>query len=415
MPLLRFVAENIGPFDRLDLDLSDGHGRPHLGPHILAGVNGSGKTTVLRTLAWSLGNSGTMTGFPDEEWRHSQRSGFRSSVVSTAGGRSCHWGSKELATEMTLGARYDPGGSPFSPPHGQPRYIAACYEPGVRLQYLGSLPPLGAQNHWQVGALSFNSTVRNAELQAWLVALFSQRALAEQQGLPTEYYTRVLTQLEHCLSELYGTDARLTVEIKKLTPMLQLGPQVLNFSQIAAGVSSSLGWIADFLMRLDSADWAPDLNGARPGVVMVDEIDLHLHPLWQRRILPAVRKALPEAQLIVTSHSPFVISSCSSARVHVLEIDSLGKARVRESIDAPVGESLNSVLVDIFGVKSRFDVQTEDELNEWDGLARIKHFGKLNGAQSRRFRDLTKILSARSEELRSIVGGANGSKPGAIR
>ncbi|MGA2736529.1 MAG: hypothetical protein ABSG65_03660 [Bryobacteraceae bacterium] len=42
MPLLRLIAEGVGPFERLDVDLSDGKGNPHLGPHIFAGVNGSG-------------------------------------------------------------------------------------------------------------------------------------------------------------------------------------------------------------------------------------------------------------------------------------------------------------------------------------------------------------------------------------
>ncbi|MBI4877407.1 MAG: AAA family ATPase, partial [Acidobacteria bacterium] len=54
MPILRLVAEGVGPFEKLDLDLSDGQGNPHLGPHILAGVNGSGKSTVLKTIAWVL-------------------------------------------------------------------------------------------------------------------------------------------------------------------------------------------------------------------------------------------------------------------------------------------------------------------------------------------------------------------------
>lgn len=40
MALTQLVAEGLGPFDRLELDLSDGAGKPHLGPHIIAGVNG---------------------------------------------------------------------------------------------------------------------------------------------------------------------------------------------------------------------------------------------------------------------------------------------------------------------------------------------------------------------------------------
>lgn len=68
MPLLRLIAEGVGPFQRLDIDLSDGKGNPHLGPHIFAGVNGSGKSTVLRTLAWVMDEG--KSGFPYEEWAH---------------------------------------------------------------------------------------------------------------------------------------------------------------------------------------------------------------------------------------------------------------------------------------------------------------------------------------------------------
>ena len=70
MPLLRLIAEGVGPFERLDVDLSDGKGNPHLGPHIFAGVNGSGKSTVLRTLAWVMDTGDTTgdAGFPHDDW-----------------------------------------------------------------------------------------------------------------------------------------------------------------------------------------------------------------------------------------------------------------------------------------------------------------------------------------------------------
>src|SRR5579863_2785081 len=66
MPLVRLIAEGVGPFERLDLDFSDGNGKPHLGPHILAGVNGSGKSTVLRTIAWVMGVG--RLGFRVDDW-----------------------------------------------------------------------------------------------------------------------------------------------------------------------------------------------------------------------------------------------------------------------------------------------------------------------------------------------------------
>jgi hypothetical protein len=90
MPLLRLIAEGIGPFERLGVDLSDGKGNPHLGPHIFAGVNGSGKSTVLRTLAWVMDDL-KRAEFPMEEWAHFTVGHAHSrayAVIRPAGGRA---------------------------------------------------------------------------------------------------------------------------------------------------------------------------------------------------------------------------------------------------------------------------------------------------------------------------------------
>lgn len=137
---------------------------------------------------------------------------------------------------------------------------------------------------------------------------------------------------------------------------------------------------------------------------MVDEIDAHLHPRWQRQILPALRAALPETQIIVTTHSPFVISSCRSARVHVLELDEQGKAHARPPVDAPFGQSINATMKDIFDVDSRFDVETERDLKEWNRLERQKAAGRIDAEDSGRLAGLARMLASRSEELRLIVG-----------
>jgi predicted ATP-binding protein involved in virulence len=139
----------------------------------------------------------------------------------------------------------------------------------------------------------------------------------------------------------------------------------------------------------------------------LDEIDIYLHPRWQRTLLPAMRTALPDKQIIASSHSPFVISSCQDARIHVLTLDEQGIAHVRPPQDAPFGESVAATLKDIFGVESRFDVQTETDLKEWDNLKREEAIGKLTQARRRQLGTLSQQLSERSEELRLIVESPN--------
>jgi predicted ATP-binding protein involved in virulence len=122
-----------------------------------------------------------------------------------------------------------------------------------------------------------------------------------------------------------------------------------------------------------------------------------------------MRKALPNVQMIASSHSPFVISSCREARIHVLSLDERGVAHASPAQDAPFGESVTATLKDIFGVESRFNVETENDLKAWDNLKREEAVSKLPQAKRKQLETLSEELSERSEELRLIV-----QTPGAL-
>ena len=137
--------------------------------------------------------------------------------------------------------------------------------------------------------------------------------------------------------------------------------------------------------------------------MIIDEIESHLHPRWQRRILPALKAALPKTQIIVATHSPFVISSTEDAIVHILDWDKKNhNAFLRERIRAPFGQSLQATLMDVFGVDSEFDQETEQDLDRWDTLRRKSRTAQ----EEKEFKRLAKMLAARSEELRFIVGSS---------
>jgi hypothetical protein len=426
MPLVRLIAEGVGPFQKLDLDLSDGHGNPHLGPHILAGVNGSGKSTVLRTIAWVMDRG--VCGFPYDEWEEMLRGHKRSTAVAaTIAGAygniasslpkfselqrwaaSCGLDAPISADVMTA-----PGGQWSPPPkidfpnpgHAGSRFSYAAYTPSRALRHVPLLDLTRRLKDGFENCLAFESTVQNEATQAWLVGQYSNAAIARDQKKSDEPYERALRKFREALKSVYGGEITLDVVLDSFSPQpsLKFKGRSLNFSQLPDGVRSTVGWIADFMMRQDRVDWDPALKGKRPGFLLLDEPDMYLHPKWQRTLLPALRKALPEIQIIVASHSPFIISSCQGARIHILDVDEHGNATARPPMDAPIGKSVMATLTDIFGIRSEFDVETERELDEWNKLKRLGEVGPLPAKDKARLRELTITLSDRSEELCSLV------------
>jgi hypothetical protein len=366
MPISHVFAEGIGPFKKVHLDLRGEDGHPALGPHILAGVNGSGKSTILKAIAWCLAlpadglaedaNSRVLLIF--------DIAGVHRYALARGSGPLEEW-----ANETMAGAGLNPSDFPLRAEADRKLNVAAY------------------------SSARFEMSVQGEAFQSRLVRLYSKRAIAKERGESASRYTAAFDALERGLSRVCGEDVSIVVDIEpSFQPRLRVGEQVLNFSQIPDGLKATLGWMADFMMRDDA-----------PGLLLFDGIEGFLHPLWQRRVLPALREALPETQSIVTSHSPFVISSCADAIIHVLKLNKDGSAYAEAPVKAPIGESITSTLKDIFGVDSRFDVETEKQLNEWNELNKIRVEGKIEPAEEARFKELTHVLSSRSEELRSIV------------
>ena len=82
---------------------------------------------------------------------------------------------------------------------------------------------------------------------------------------------------------------------------------------LSDGYRNTLGMIADIAYRM--AELNPHLTTDSPGVVLIDELDLHLHPKWQRHIVGDLKRIFPNCQFIVTTHSPFIIQSLKSGEL----------------------------------------------------------------------------------------------------
>ncbi len=145
-------------------------------------------------------------------------------------------------------------------------------------------------------------------------------------------------------------DSKEFVVNKKAIPNLTLikNGQELSFSQLSAGEKNIFILVADIARRLAIAQYGLENVLLGIGIVLIDEIDLHLHPSWQRNILSALHHTFPNIQFIVTTHSPQVLSNVAKESVFILNDGKL----VAETPHTE-GRDSNSILFELFGEEKR--------------------------------------------------------------
>jgi predicted ATP-binding protein involved in virulence len=95
---------------------------------------------------------------------------------------------------------------------------------------------------------------------------------------------------------------------------------------------------------------------ALPAWVLIDEIELHLHPAWQRDVLTRLRSTFPNAQFIVTTHSPLVLADVPASSVRLLTRNG-GSLLVAEPASPTAGRDTNAILEEVMGTSERPDKQ----------------------------------------------------------
>jgi predicted ATP-binding protein involved in virulence len=151
--------------------------------------------------------------------------------------------------------------------------------------------------------------------------------------------------------------------------------QELIINQLSDGEKCLLALVGDLARRLAIANpgLSDPLQGT--GVVLIDEIELHLHPGWQYEIIPALTRTFPNCQFIVTTHSPIVLSQVKPEGIFCLEKKD-GKV-IAYHPDSSYGRDSNRILEDLMGVPERPQV-FKDRLRE---LFRFIDEGNLDKAK----------------------------------
>ena len=157
----------------------------------------------------------------------------------------------------------------------------------------------------------------------------------------------------------------------------------LVINQLSDGEKCLLAMVGDLARRLAIANPALPNPLDGEGIVMIDEVDLHLHPQWQRMIIPALERTFPSCQFIVATHSPLVLSCVPREQVFLIEDFKLVRMTPHT-----YGRDANSLLFDLMAVLDRPDEIKErlkkcfrliDEDRDKDALSEIDKLERILG------------------------------------
>jgi predicted ATP-binding protein involved in virulence len=120
----------------------------------------------------------------------------------------------------------------------------------------------------------------------------------------------------------------------------------LSVALLSDGIRNMVGMVADMAFRATKLNpqFGADAVKKTPGVVLIDEVDMHLHPEWQQRVLGQLQKAFPEIQFIVTTHSPQVLSTVKRENIRVIGSDARGQIIATPPLAMTYGEPSGDVL-----------------------------------------------------------------------
>ena len=125
----------------------------------------------------------------------------------------------------------------------------------------------------------------------------------------------------------------------------------LRIEQLSDGYRTTLAMVMDVAARMAEAN--PEMTDplSTEGVILIDEVDLHLHPGWQQRILPDLMRTFPNIQFIVTTHSPQVVTTVEASSLRVISWD--GEQPRLVPVDFSLGAESQLILNQVLGVDSR--------------------------------------------------------------
>ena len=359
MKLKRVEIENYRAIRKLDLPLNSSL-------VVLHGDNAHGKTSVLSAIATGLGSiSMLLPGVSGIGFRKTDGRGLRQVRVGLTTIDGVAWDRRMRGPRRTTGRRdlkeamdaivgadwvdADPVDLPIVAFYDTDR--AVFDQPQRRTGFKTEFPRYAALE----GALSARTDFR--DFFKWFYAKENEELREQKERLDFSHRLDDLKAVRRAIKTMVPGVSNPRIKPRPLRFVVSVEredgkTEELSMDQLSGGYRIMLALAADLARRMAQGNPHLDDPLQSEAVVLIDEIELHLHPSWQQRILADLARAFPNTQFIVSTHSPQVLTTVKPE--HVIELRRENGGIVAEPASAPTyGAEAGDVLATVMGVDER--------------------------------------------------------------
>ena len=423
MKIKSLKIRNIGVFDDEEITFPESKSNDKADIHIFTGINGSGKSTILFALSsafdyFEKGHKHHVSNFFYKRFRFFEKregENYESEAkvsfaeeppVEIYGCPSCkgvHATTKSKKIEIYSNFNVFTPSDEFQFEFAAFAYSGYRY---IKSEEINTLKEFKGNPLFQSLEFVKNRAETNGmySINQWILNNFSNEALLLKLGKEKESkeFAKTLENFKKFISDIIEKEIDFVVKLNPTRLYIKIDNKELDFDVLPDGLKSLVSWIGDLMMIMDQLNWKDNTPiFERRFILFLDEIEVHLHPAWQRKILPVIQNLFTNAQIFLSTHSPFIVNSVDDAFVYELEYED-GSTTINPPKLSKTSDSISYTLQKVFGITSEFGQPLEEKL---------KHFYVLRDDILSRKVDATKeFVKIKSElldlddlEIRDIV------------
>lgn len=415
MKISSLSLENYRCFDKLEIDFNEQL-------TVIVGVNGSGKTAILEALSLLLARYGSSfttfvrsSGAIESQSMIRHNSNLASLTYYILYKNRNESGNNGVKLEQNIRLSYDNEKLTFG---GRTELISSiadeerdnnkisivvCYS-SKRIIDTAQKKANASSELKDAFSNALNPGIDFSSSLAWFIERATQEALEALQKKDMNHTLPDLSAVRMAISKALGdydepfigdTPPALFIRRKSDTS------QQFRIEELSDGYRTMLALVMDLARRMAVANkhvqWPKGQTVLHsPGVVLIDEVELHLHPSWQQSILPTLMEIFPNVQFIVTTHSPQVLTSIAAKHIRILK-----DGTVRSFTDETEGAEASRVLEDVLLVSQR--PAKLESVNKLERYAQLVYAEKWNSSEAITLRDeLNKHYGSAEPRLKEL-------------